>query len=285
MVVGKDGKQVDAAQAPSSNGVRPQPSAGPKVTPPGAATPSAASVAPLSQSPASQPKAPDQDDKKLFVCTVCQKTFRLEAALQHHYQAKHGMEMPGAAPSSEAVPQQPAPSSPTSVFSGSGGPSSFAAVAAAAASAASGDTTNSASFTRPSEVAVPQAYEYHLDAAPNAPEEGEIAAHWRCVNNGVLIGEVQEIQDGFVFEDKVLQFVVVTQFENPLPGDSDRDYHTVRVYGEEFTQHVKTLLTNGSRVMVTGRLRLVPQYEQSTNKFYHFPILIVQPGSGNVVQM
>ena len=164
--------------------------------------------------------------------------------------------------------------------------SSFAAVAAAAASATSASDVGSASsFSRPGDVSVPQAHEYHLDAAPNAPEEGEIAAHWRCVNNGVLIGEVQEVQDGFVFEDKVLQFVVVTQFENPFPGDPDRDYHTVRVYGDEFSQHVKEMLNGASRVMVTGRLRLVPQYEQSTNKFYHYPIIVVQPGSGTVMRV
>ena len=98
------------------------------------------------------------------------------------------------------------------------------------------------------------------------------------------MGTVQDVQEGYVFEDPVVQFTLVTDFQNPSPGDPDRDLHTVRVYGAEFGQTAKKVLEEGKRVLVSGRLRLVPQFEAATNKYYHFPVVMVQSGCGSVVQ-
>ncbi|KEG11591.1 RNA-editing complex protein [Trypanosoma grayi] len=217
----------------------------------------------------------DEDaDKKLFVCTICQKTFRLEAALQHHYQAKHNMEMPTVSASGSSRPAVPS--------------STVAGVAGAAVGAASDDaakTTSGVQYVHGQDSVLPQAPQYHLDVAPNAPEEGDVAAHWRCVNHCVVLGMVQNIQEGYVFEDKVVQFTLITDFEGPSPGDPDKDFHTVRVFDGSYSEQVKQELREGERFLVTGRLRMVPQYDSAMKKYYHYPVIQVHPGSGSVLKV
>ena len=112
----------------------------------------------------------------------------------------------------------------------------------------------------------------------------------------LLLGTVQDIQEGFVFEDPVTQFILVTDFEGAHPGEPDKDFHTVRVHGAAMSKTVRqmllgtnenggassTALAAGSRVLVSGRLRVVPQYESKSNKYYHFPVVQVNEGSGFV---
>jgi hypothetical protein len=208
-------------------------------------------------------------DKRLFVCTVCQKTFRLEAALQHHYQAKHGMEMPQSNPSAS-----PATPKPLSTAFG---------VNLASVLEGSVDAVSPTQYVHVGESSQPSMPQYHLDVAPNAPEEGDLAAHWRLVNHCVMVGTVSEVQEGFVFEDRVLQCLVATDFDNPSPGDPDKDFHTVRVYGSSETlKSIKLIMTPNARVMISGRLRLVPQFDSITNKYYHHPVVMVPEGSGSV---
>lgn len=220
----------------------------------------------------------EADDKKLFVCTICQKTFRLEAALQHHYQAKHGMEMPSSSSNTTAGTHTPAASQQKAGAFGLGA-SAFASSAEASAESPSASFSQ---YIHGQDANLPQAVQYHLDVAPNAPEEGDIAAHWRCVNHFIVSGPISDVQDGFVFEDRVLQFVVATDFDNPSPGDPDKDFHTVRILGEASVNYFKATLKDGDRVLVSGRLRLVPQFENSTNKYYHHPVVMVQEGGGHV---
>jgi hypothetical protein len=250
--------------------------------PPADTTPTApsgeATAAPTSDAPSEQantvPASADQD-KKLFVCTVCQKTFRLEAALQHHYQAKHQMEMPGTSTSAAKADKA------TNSASGAAGEIGANPSVTVTSADDSGDKSTN-QYVHTGDGSLPQAAQYHLDVAPNAPEEGDIAVHWRCVNHTVLLGTVQDVQKGYVFEDPVLQFTLVTDFEAPSPGDPDKDFHTVRIFGESFSQDVEKVATEGSRVLVCGRLRMVPQFETSSNKFYHFPVVTVHAGTGTV---
>lgn len=286
LAVDVDGKTSEAAVVAktATPQVQPQPqkpSAAPSM--PGVFPglfPGAQALATPSSAEGSAPSDDGADDpeKKLFVCTVCQKTFRLEAALQHHYQAKHGMEMP-----------QPQQSSPSAQVGGVGGLKqatgafgvNLASVLEGAADAPS--ITQYVHVGDPTQPSMPQ---YHLDVAPNAPEEGDLAAHWRLVNHCVLVGEVSEIQEGYVFEERVLQCLVATDFDNPSPGDPDKDFHTVRIYGSaETLQAMKSIVTPNSRVFVSGRLRLVPQFDTITNKYYHHPVVIVPEGGGSVHSM
>jgi hypothetical protein len=99
-----------------------------------------------------------------------------------------------------------------------------------------------------------------------------------------MMGVAQDVQEGFVFEERCLQFIVVTHFNDAAPGDPDRDFHTVRVLGDEMCKVLASTLKGaaGRRVMVSGRLRLVPQYEPAAGKYYHFPMILVQGGAGAV---
>ncbi|KAG5510971.1 hypothetical protein JKF63_06473 [Porcisia hertigi] len=234
-------------------------------------------------------KPSDADmEKRLFVCTLCQKTFRLEAALQHHYQAKHNMDMPTSASTL-------ASQSSTGATPATGGVSAHTPGAASGGvPGAAGDVTTAPGnppgfsalhYVRQQEGALPDAPQYHLDVAPNAPEEGDIAAHWRCVNLCVLLGEVQEVEEGYVFEDHVLQFTVATEFTAPAPGDPDMDFHTVRVYGHDFWAPLKADMQTGGRFLVTGRLCMVPQFDPQLKKYHHSPVVQVFSGSGNVVRV
>lgn len=272
---------------------------------PGAATtvrPAASPASPLSASASpslsTSPSSVAADDASSgssagqFVCTICQKVFRLEAALQHHYQAKHGMEMPSASSSTAAS------------GGGTGGTTAVAGASAlrgafglsmdavgnradgAGGSDGGAAGASSTQYTHVGEGVMPHFPNYHLDVAPNCPEDGDLAVHWRLVNHCVLLGTVSELQDGYVFEDRVLQFVVATDFENPCPGDPDKDFHTVRLSGtEQAITHWKETLRAGDRVMVSGRLRLVPQFDTATNKYYHHPVVMVPEGSGSVSKM
>ncbi|KPA74237.1 putative mitochondrial RNA-editing complex protein [Leptomonas pyrrhocoris] len=282
---------VSAAFIGAVPGVSPTPAAGAPGSNADAATDAATDTA----------TADEDAEKRSFVCTICQKTFRLEAALQHHYQAKHNMDMPSMIGGSGSGNGTAASSSSSATAGGLAGFGSGAATtaansfgAAAMGSAAGGEASSSSSaslggmsaaqYIRQQEGTLPDAPQYHLDVAPNAPEEGDIAAHWRCVNLCVLMGSVREVEDGYVFQDHVLQFTVATEFANPSPGDPDMDFHTVRVYGDEFWQPLKADIQAGGRFLVTGRLRMVPQYDTVMKKYYHYPVIQVFPGTGNVVR-
>ena len=149
-------------------------------------------------------------------------------------------------------------------------------------------------YVAASETIPQQPPQYHLDVAPNAPDEIEVAVHHRCVNHILLLGAVQDVQTGYVFEEPVCQFVLVTDFDGASPGEPDKDFHTVRVHGEQFAAQIKEALTGPAdapedpanlrhkRILVSGRVRVVPQYEPKTNKYYHFPVVQVNSGVGFV---
>jgi hypothetical protein len=252
----------------------PPPLSSPPPASPNVATPVTAATTPAAPEDAAGTAAAGDADKKLFVCTICQKTFRLEAALQHHYQAKHNVEMPSAAGAGPST---------TSTGSATASPAGGGAAGESDATSSSGASATQYVFSQ--DASLPQAPQYHLDVAPNAPEEGEIACHWRCVNHFLLLGTVQDVQTGFVFEDPVLQFTLVTDFAGPSPGEPDKDFHTVRIFGKEFAESARATVEEGARVAVSGRLRLVPQYEAATNKYYHYPVMTVQTGCGTVVRV
>lgn len=145
-----------------------------------------------------------------------------------------------------------------------------------------GGSSSGMQYFHAQDTAAPQPPQYHVEVAPNAPEESEIAAHARCVNHVLLVGTVHDIQRGFVFEEPCLQFMLCTLFENPSPGDPDRDFHTIRVFGERMANAASAVAVEGRRLAVQGRLRLVPQFETHSNKYYHFPVVHVVEAAGSV---
>lgn len=231
----------------------------------------------------------DKQGKSTFVCTICQKTFRLEAALQHHYQAKHNMSAPATNSSSSSSSTTGEASaghggSAEGAEGGSGSSTNIASGSGAITDDATKAPMTIAEYVRQQESDLPSATQYHLDVAPNAPEEGDIAAHWRCVNSCVLMGKIADLSEGYVFESHVLQFTLMTHFEAPSPGDPDKDFHLIRVYDETYWSPLKNSLKEGDMVLVSGRLRQVPQYDAALRKYYHHPVVQVHPGAGMAVK-
>ncbi|KPA79927.1 putative mitochondrial MP18 RNA editing complex protein [Leptomonas pyrrhocoris] len=117
----------------------------------------------------------------------------------------------------------------------------------------------------------------------NAQRPGQREPSINCVT---LVGVVHDIQTGYVFEDAVTQFTLTTtSLDTTNPTQEcvvEKDHHTVRCFGDVFSQEVRNKLNEGNVVCVNGRLRLNPQLEPSCNKYYYFPYIQVQPPHGQV---
>lgn len=123
----------------------------------------------------------------------------------------------------------------------------------------------------------------------NAPKAGGSVAPTKkdaAINSVTLVGVAHDIQSGYVFEDAVTQFTLTTtSLDTTNPTHEcvvEKDHHTVRCFGDVYSQEIKAKVTEGSVVCVNGRLRLNPQLEPSCNKYYYFPFIHVQPPHGQV---
>ncbi|KAK7196699.1 MP18 RNA editing complex protein [Novymonas esmeraldas] len=117
----------------------------------------------------------------------------------------------------------------------------------------------------------------------SASRPGQRAPSINCVT---LVGVVHDIQTGYVFEDAVTQFTLTTTSLDTTNSTQEcvveKDHHTVRCFGDVFSQEMRSKLAEGNVVCVNGRLRLNPQLESSCNKYYYFPYIQVQPPHGQV---
>lgn len=108
----------------------------------------------------------------------------------------------------------------------------------------------------------------------------------KSINSVTLVGVVHDIQNGFVYEDPVTQFVLTTTSICTTSASNDciveKDHHTIRCFGEAFSTEVKNKIKEGNVVSVSGRMRLNPQLETSCNKHFYFPFIHVQPPHGYV---
>lgn len=108
----------------------------------------------------------------------------------------------------------------------------------------------------------------------------------KSVNSVSLVGVVHDIQNGFVYEDAVTQFTLTTtsiDTTNPLQECVvEKDHHTIRCFGDEFSADVRSRIKEGCVACVSGRLRMNPQLEPSCNKHFYFPYIHVTPPHGQV---
>ncbi|CCW59957.1 unnamed protein product [Phytomonas sp. EM1] len=107
------------------------------------------------------------------------------------------------------------------------------------------------------------------------------------INSVTLVGVAHDIQTGYVFEDAVTQFTLTTtSLDTTNPTQEcvvEKDHHTIRCFGDIFSQEIKNKVVEGNVVCVNGRLRLNPQLEPSCNKYFYFPFIHVQPPHGQVM--
>jgi hypothetical protein len=116
------------------------------------------------------------------------------------------------------------------------------------------------------------------------------ALRMKSVNSLTLVGIVHDVQTGYVYEDPVTQFTLTTTAVDATgrAASSDgntvveKDHHTVRCFGDAYSQEVRGLLREGQIVCVSGRLRLNPQLEPSCNKHFYFPYVHVEGPMGKV---
>jgi single-stranded DNA-binding protein len=108
----------------------------------------------------------------------------------------------------------------------------------------------------------------------------------KSINSVTLVGVVHDIQSGFVYEDAVTQFTLTTTSIDTTNTSQEcvveKDHHTIRCYGDLFSAETKNKIKEGNVVCVNGRLRLNPQLEGGSNKYYYFPFVHVQPPNGQV---
>lgn len=115
------------------------------------------------------------------------------------------------------------------------------------------------------------------------PEEADISVHLSCVNQVVLVGKCHDVQKGFVQDVKVTQFTVHCPWEGSEPpvGEAQTDKIVVRCGAGVNEEAVKV----GSVVCVIGQLRMNPQMESMSSKYYYFPIVTVTAASGSVTSV
>ena len=223
------------------------------------------------------------DTEMRYTCTICQKTFRLESALIHHMSFKHN--------------QVIAPGSvhPTTGTTPAPGPGGNKATQEETKLHENHDVTKPAgpndfvsAFSSNSDYAekIRDAKKESANKLP--PEEVTIACHSSCINTVVLVGHMVDIQIGFVWEDRVLQFSIICPFPNPPAGESDRDVVVVRYYlgesreGEKVEKDLRKIVKDGKPVCVIGNLRMNPQVEKVNSKYYYYPLVHVSPSSGSI---
>uniref|UniRef100_A0A7S4PAL3 C2H2-type domain-containing protein n=1 Tax=Paramoeba aestuarina TaxID=180227 RepID=A0A7S4PAL3_9EUKA len=228
-------------------------------------------VSPPTTAPTTSESTSDTQGELRYTCNLCQKTFRLESALIHHMSFKHNQVM-----------------APGSIQPTSGG--------ADAPSEGPNVTTEDSTSREKTEEKPAGANDFVTPFSPNSeyaakvrdakkeaanklpPEEVTISCHASCVNTIVLVGRLIDLQIGFVWEERVLQFSIICPFPNPPAGESDRDVVVVRYYlGQEdtdaFEKYYRRIINDGKPVCVIGSLRMNPQMEKVNSKYYYYPFV------------
>ena len=246
---------------------------------------------PVAQS--SQPQKASQTDSSVketessktegelrFTCAQCHKSFRLESALIHHMSFKHN--------------QVIAPGSVQPTTGGASGtvdstsPEDVKQKEMYQVDKVAGVNDFVSPYSANSEYAEKVRNQKKEAATKLPPEEVTIASHSSCINSIVLIGKMVDIQIGYVWEDRVLQFSIICPFPNPPAGESDRDVIVVRYYlGDEKEapkreKEFRELINDGKSVCVIGNLRMNPQQEKVNSKFYYYPLVYVSPSCGSI---
>ena len=241
-----------------------------------------------------------------FKCSVCSKAFRIESALMHHIKTKHAGEghaikMESVANSSEATPEsRTVKSNDPSLINQMSKNSKFSTFLAnsikgaatpakveESISATNKENANKCSMV-PGASSLGQT-PYHIAVAPHAPAECELAVHSLCVNQITIVGEVISVTSGYALNSPALQISLATGSEEihtiRCMGDKWFNSYNQRSAAESDSLDIYKIPNNGDRVCVLGQLKLIPQYEHSTKKYYHFPIICIMENNGFITKL
>ena len=212
--------------------------------------------------------AVDAVDPKLlrrFACGACDKAFRILDALVNHYRTKHGTDIPDDLfvkysmldkPSVSAFLKPPQPGK-----SDNGG---------AAGGAQGGGAAK------------------RIDPLPVI----SLTAHIRTPINMQLVGDIKEIRCGYVQNDPVLQLLIAAVEEPSSPSSEASkadaaahvEYVTVRCFGT-YGRLIRESLTEGSRVAVTGCLKLNYHVDPISGQSHAYPFVSVVNPYGSVLPL
>ena len=189
-------------------------------------------------------------DDKQFTCSHCGKGFKSEMGLSTHCSSKHGVTitLSSRKDSKSKRAEQQLPDLPPYVPS-------------------------------PVDLSATSPFGSHKQRGSAVPWESvALAPHGRSISNITVVGDVVDVQTGYVWETPVVQLSVhVKESES-----TSEETLVVRCFGAGLTGRLKEAALLNSVVVVNGTVRLNPFYEPSTNRYYCNPVVHVSEPLGAI---
>jgi hypothetical protein len=231
---------------------------------------------------------------------VCQKPFRLLDALLDHLQQQHQLELTEEElcafhAYAEARRTNPfLPSHPPQAGSSSASATGGHALSSEKRDASHSELLEAAGIAPEDAVALP----------PTPVEEAALQVHLRAATNITLLGEVVDVQVGYLKSTKVTQLVVRTslttnpvvaaeshdistqqqqqQPSNSSSSSSECDFHVVRIVGDALKQSTEACKV-GTWVTVVGQLRMNRHVDDVSRRSHAYPFVHVHAPLGTVI--
>lgn len=240
-------------------------------------------------------------DARPYACHLCAKSFRLLDALVDHAEVEHDVEL-----TQEQLEELHGAAQRRNPFivqkeKGTGLAASDDGGAAAGAGAP------------PSGCSGEGLTETETSALPPTPVvEADVSVHLRAVNNTTLLGEVVDVQNGFVKSSRTTQYVVRTsdmstykrrmlnamQRAAPTEGssadnapsvvsdenteDDEVEFHVVRAVGDHM-KYATDQIRVGTKIMASGVLRMNRHVDQASRRSHAYPFVLVSAPLGSIV--
>lgn len=122
---------------------------------------------------------------------------------------------------------------------------------------------------------------------PTPPTEDEVSVHLRASSNTVIVGEVVDVQSGFLKARRIIQYVVKTSSCNTTEASADAsgqqdEFIVVRVDadGLKFTTDA---IKSGMWVMVHGSLRMNRHTDDASRRLHAYPYVQVAAPLGTIM--
>ena len=207
---------------------------------------------------ASSPSIEAAADAKIFECHVCFKRFRIRDSLLDHYLDVHDME-----PSLDELPQG---ASRSALYA------STRKMLQADGQICSKEGLNDDDESKSGAT----------EGIPPPLHETEVSVHMSACSNTVIIGEVVDVQKGFLGSNKVTQLVVKVGEDEEPSSLTQSEWITVRVFGDSLS-FVLDSVRSGSSVMVHGSLRMNRRVDAAVKRSHAYPYVQVVPPLGSIL--
>lgn len=222
---------------------------------------------------AGQPSLHRAATERPYQCHVCSKSFRLMDGLMDHLQTLHNIEL-----SSDELRALLARRTTNNPF------------VAPKKEMSEGTTSAGSSDSEGSAEGIISTND--LAALPPAPVlEADVGVHIRAGSNVVLLGEVVDIQKGFVKSMSVTQFVIKTtepstrsdqNYVAEAAEEPNEEFVVVRVLGDSMKYIVDHIKVSQS-IMVHGCLKMNRRLDDVSKRSHAYPFIQVLAPLGSIV--